>query len=481
LLSLQISSAGATCSCHSSKLSLVWREANGCWSMVSIRTRTIQGRKSCLYRLLPLLPLFLGGLLVLYFHILEEQYSVALIKGLEALKTTSESLSNSTAKESSSKRASPPTAKKTSSEKVSPPPPTPNVGLCPRGNCTDWKEIRNAWHESLSAADEAEATVATEGGKNQWTDVSIAVFQIAFKALVVRDPDRRISTNILDDDSSRGHEYDVVKEIHEHILKARRRRQSESSTTLQQKMPVMIDIGASNSGYLTAVGLSLGARVISFEPMRASVGPLLATVRANGWRERSYVYHNAVSHEPALVRIKSINSSSSLSNRIVTESTCSTKDDPASVLGQYGVDWMEAVTLDQVVSLKHIKGEHAINRIDVLKIDVESFEVNVIEGAIRTLCHIAVDAIILKVEYIKNHKLCDEKAMHTLLEKLGFSVQWGHHDYSTTPFKSLPPNVMYVQKHPGISPTKRLAETGESSPCRGIPRFEFPEPPKGLD
>ena len=69
-------------------------------------------------------------------------------------------------------------------------------------------------------------------------------------------------------------------------------------------------------------------------------------------------------------------------------------------------------------------------------IDVETFEINVIEGMIRTLCHIPIDAILVEVEYIKNHKSCKEEEMHRLMKQLGFKVVHGRDgsDVTTTAF-----------------------------------------------
>ena len=52
-----------------------------------------------------------------------------------------------------------------------------------------------------------------------------------------------------------------------------------------QSLPVFIDVGA-NVGYFTHTALAMGARVISFEPIRANMGPLMATIEENKWQDR---------------------------------------------------------------------------------------------------------------------------------------------------------------------------------------------------
>jgi FkbM family methyltransferase len=355
-----------------------------------------------------------------------------------------------------------------------PPPLVPitvDMGLCKRTNCSSWKEIRDAWKtpEFLAAADEAEAQVANKPGDpgNQWArpNVSIgATDRITFKELV-RDPttDAFISNNLLQ--LGQGHDYPVVKVLYNFIKNAQTRRKTELSSTL--RLPVVMDIGA-NIGYMTSVGLSLGARVISFEPMRANLGCLLATARINGWQNRSYVYHNAVSHEPAVVNMKSTNININLSNGHVTDAVC--EAETGSSDGRYGVDWMEAVTIDQVIAEKHLQGEHLVDRIDLIKIDVERFEVNVIEGMIRTICHFKIDAIVMEILYIRDHKSCKEENMHQLLKELGFRAEWEDKDYTDKTIRDSPGDVVYVQNIEGVSPAKRLKDT-ENNPCKDVPAF----------
>ncbi len=77
-------------------------------------------------------------------------------------------------------------------------------------------------------------------------------------------------------------------------------------------------------------------------------------------------YHNAVSFEPSRVSMASTNSDINLSNGHVTKSACE-----AAATGQYGVDYMDAVTLDQVMFSNHPE----ITHVHAIKVDVETFEV----------------------------------------------------------------------------------------------------------
>ncbi len=62
----------------------------------------------------------------------------------------------------------------------------------------------------------------------------------------------------------------------------------------------------------------------------------------------------------------STNSDINLSNTHVTKSACE-----AAATGQYGVDYMDAVALDQVMFSKHPE----ITHVHAIQVDVETFEV----------------------------------------------------------------------------------------------------------
>eukprot|EP00751_Fragilariopsis_kerguelensis_P038059 CAMPEP_0170957392 /NCGR_PEP_ID=MMETSP0735-20130129/34759_1 /TAXON_ID=186038 /ORGANISM="Fragilariopsis kerguelensis, Strain L26-C5" /LENGTH=232 /DNA_ID=CAMNT_0011370469 /DNA_START=183 /DNA_END=878 /DNA_ORIENTATION=- len=213
-----------------------------------------------------------------------------------------------------------------------------DMDLCrPKTHCTDWKTIRDAWDTSdISSA----ANEAIEEPTNQWAmpnfDINGDLYHFVAR---VRNPhtDTFISASLL--------ALKVAQAIASYIRKATTRRGQQFHPNDQRRLPVMLDIGA-NIGYMTSIGLASGARVISFEPMRVNLGCLLATVRANGWQHRSDVYHNAVSNEPAVVNMKPTNSEINKSNGHVTNSNCRRQEDRNETKKeQYGVDYMEAVTV----------------------------------------------------------------------------------------------------------------------------------------
>ena len=62
------------------------------------------------------------------------------------------------------------------------------------------------------------------------------------------------------------------------------------------------------------------------------------------------------------------------------------------------------------------------------QVDVETFEVHVVNGAMHFLCSRIVHLIAMEVEYVKG-KACNAQKMQTVLETLGFAV----YDTANTP------------------------------------------------
>jgi FkbM family methyltransferase len=365
------------------------------------------------------------------------------------------------AKHSTLRPASPITS--TSSSLIStntPPllPPLPlfemkDAGMCPPRTCPGIQPIRNAWTDVVasSAADEAEdnplnafAIVKHEPG-NDFT-------------MMLRDIklDKIISGSI-----RKGQRHDPL------VGNAIAFQLQQRPLPEGQTQPVFIDAGA-NIGYFTSLALALGAYTISFEPMRPNLGALMSTVHKNNWQSNSRVYHNALSYEGAIVNMEST-TQINLSNGYVTNYVCS--EETQEEKGQYGVDWMESVSLDQVMLTNHPEIKH----VQVMKIDVESFEVHVINGAMRFLCNSIVEMILMEVEYIRPGRpktICNSVQMQTTLETMGYTIwsdlpQNGGTEFTGKPFNQLPSNVNFVQQFRDQTPAERLKGTA-GNPCAGF-------------
>ena len=125
----------------------------------------------------------------------------------------------------------------------------------------------------------------------------------------------------------------------------------------------VVEVGASFGLYALAFAGRVGAagHVTAFEPDPQSASALEANVRVNDWQDRITVIRAAVGQSNGQVRFAA---SRGMESRIETRSDSSD-----------GVITTPIVTLDRAL---------ARGRIDVIKIDVEGFEQQVIEGA-RTI------------------------------------------------------------------------------------------------
>jgi FkbM family methyltransferase len=126
----------------------------------------------------------------------------------------------------------------------------------------------------------------------------------------------------------------------------------------------VVEVGASIGLYALAFAGRVGAagHVTAFEPDPESVAALEANVGVNGWRDRVTVIRAAVGQSNGAVRFAAARG---------VESRIETRAD-----GGAGVITVPMVTLDDTF---------AGRRIDVIKIDVEGFEQNVIQGARNVL------------------------------------------------------------------------------------------------
>jgi FkbM family methyltransferase len=122
------------------------------------------------------------------------------------------------------------------------------------------------------------------------------------------------------------------------------------------------DVGAFIGLYTVALARRVGAegRVHAFEPDRASYSRLCQHVQMNGVSDRVRAYPSAVGAESTHLRFAGNRGS---------ESTVATSS-------AEGAEQVEAVCLDSVF---------AAEPVDLLKIDVEGYEVHVLRGAVRLL------------------------------------------------------------------------------------------------
>jgi FkbM family methyltransferase len=246
-----------------------------------------------------------------------------------------------------------------------------------------------------------------------------------------------------------------------------------SSSTTTSNPPLFIDIGA-NIGYFTATALALGAHTISFEPYYYNAMTLLSTIDVNpGWGTRSILYMNTLGYESNRVTMKSTNDKINKSNMHITGDQCRLKQQHNQQThsnddGEYGIDYMDEVSLDQVLLLTPTTNYQAVT---LMKIDVETYEIHVLNGAMYSLCNIIIERIVLEVEYLKpSYNLsnkCSFDTMRQTLLRLGyeiFDVEEKTVYTDNVDLKELPSDILFRLNDFSQSPATRLRGTIDN-PC----------------
>lgn len=322
-----------------------------------------------------------------------------------------------------------------------------NAGFCPETSCPAGMKatlrLKEAWKHAPDAPDRVE-----QDPSNKWATVTME--DSSFEMLT-RDSSRDI---FISRTIQQGDAFDS------HVLSVLLIALNETS--------VFIDIGA-NIGYYSSVALSLGSRVISFEPSLENAGTFMATVRRNGWRPRSMLYMNAVSYESTRVEMKPTDSDINLSNMRITKTFCVDETSTTPTNATYGLDYMDAVSLDQVMLQHHADIQH----VHAMKIDVETFEIQVMNGGLYFLCNRRVDLIVMEILFLKSQYYkgsCQFVKMQGRLERMGFDIL----DITlTVNFTGIPldnftsNDVAFVQRFKDKPPAVRLRGS-PNNPCEGF-------------
>ena len=123
---------------------------------------------------------------------------------------------------------------------------------------------------------------------------------------------------------------------------------------------LMLDVGG-NIGFFSLITLSLGHRTMAFEPVETNIALFAATIAHNSWQPRARLFHNAVSHDAKRL---SFNLDPTNQGGISMRQVDQTGD-------VYGRDYVDSIRLDDVVD----------EPVHVMKLDVESYEMHVMQGA----------------------------------------------------------------------------------------------------
>ncbi len=145
-------------------------------------------------------------------------------------------------------------------------------------------------------------------------------------------------------------------------------------TSVLRPGDVFVDVGA-NSGIYTLLAVECGAEVIALEPGTAARGLLLDNLRLNDCTDRVRVHASAAGRQAGSTQFTL---GTHVLNHIVDPSAAAPAPNDAlfPLARPTGYETVEVVTIDELVGDRTIMA---------MKIDVEGFEQDVIEGAQRAL------------------------------------------------------------------------------------------------
>ena len=269
----------------------------------------------------------------------------------------------------------------------------------------------------------------------------------------VHDPvteDQYISKSILDN----GVWDEYILKIFQHVLlpvpKAERRSK------------LVVDVGA-NIAYFSLTAASYGFRTVSFEPMRFNLARILSSIERNqGFSERMVVYNMAVSNSVGALSLKAT-AKTNAGNFAVQGTEGNKQSTSDSNKGSYGSDYVNSASLDEIID----------EDILLMKIDVETFEPFVLDGARNLLCQNIVQHII--IEFDKNQRsahggACPPGEMMGWMDRLGYDVRdviVGTPKINIRPLNvaKMPPNVWFSLRDISMSPAKRMEAGGAAGVC----------------
>ena len=254
--------------------------------------------------------------------------------------------------------------------------------------------------------------------------------------------DQYISKSILD----KGTWDEYILEIFKHVLL--------SIPKAERRSKLVVDVGA-NIAYFSLTAASYGFRTISFEPMRFNLARILSSIQRNpGFSDRMVVYNMAVSNSLGALSLKATAKTNAGNFAVQANSQSSSDADH----GSYGSDYVNSASLDEIIN----------EDIVLMKIDVETFEPFVLDGARNLLCQNIVQHII--IEFDKNQRTahggaCPPDEMMDWMDKLGYDVRdviVGAPKINIKPLNTakMPPNVWFSLRDASTPPAKRMGADG---------------------
>lgn len=162
---------------------------------------------------------------------------------------------------------------------------------------------------------------------------------------------------------------------------------------------VFIDIGANIGSYTVLAGAVVGARCIAFEPIPTTYRHLVQNINLNGIYSSVDAQNIGIGRENGELKFTS---ELDTVNHVIS----ATEEDVNSIS-------VPVKTLDDVVS-----GQHPT----IIKIDVEGFETNVIEGASTVLLQETLLAVVIELNGSGTQYGFDERVLHKKMLEYGFQT-----------------------------------------------------------
>jgi FkbM family methyltransferase len=168
---------------------------------------------------------------------------------------------------------------------------------------------------------------------------------------------------------------------------------------------LFVDVGANVGTYTILASVNKGARVVSLEPIKGTFLHLQRNVLANNVSDRVQLINKAAAN-----KIKTVHFTTHLDagNHVIVDERNPNSRTTA----------IECTTLDLAISEKPM----------LMKIDVEGYETEVIEGGKQTLLQDSLKAIIIELNGSGTRYGFDEGNIHRTLMEYGFKP------YSYNPF-----------------------------------------------
>ena len=181
---------------------------------------------------------------------------------------------------------------------------------------------------------------------------------------------------------------------------------------------VFVDVGANIGSYTVLASANCGARSIALEPVPSTFKRLKRNVVVNNIEERVILLNNACGSQP-----KDLSFTASLD------------------AGNHVVRNGENLDPSEKVIVRSVTLDSSVEGADLIKIDVEGFETEVIEGGVKTLSSMKLNAIIIELNGMGSRYGFSDEHIHQRL------INFGFRPYTYDPFNRTLLSLQHLGSH----------------------------------